>query len=355
MRITLPITKDINLILSKDEHGYADVLDAMDEAEWVDVVTYNLGTESGILLERLRGLRIENIRVVTNVPNRFSNYYGAGKQRFKNNLTKYKNLLNADIFQSTADTFFNPSNHAKIILTDSIGYIGSSNFSEASAENFECGVLITCPETIKKVRSEFVDKIVEYSHSTDISALKEATIFIVDIRKNLARLIVSLGDELTGSSGQHPTPDALQEIIELIDAIEGGLHCLNEYSDHEKSSEILDQVVEVIDIQSLRNLRDLLEHYDSRLLKLAEFSAEDFMNSYLNEPDIAREAYDEHVDKFVQFATNAAQEKEEELFDAAQKELQLVAKFANQFVRSSDSALGKITELESSIWKFDNT
>ena len=359
MRITLPLTKDLTLILSKEEHGYADVLEAMEEAEWVDVVTYNLGSESGKLLTRLRELKKPIIRVVTNVPNRLAQYWGNGgetiKKNFRKNFKAYKNMLHPGLFHTTPETFFNPSNHAKIILTDSIGYVGSSNFSEASADKFECGVLITCPETIKQVRSEFVDEIIQYSHPTDMSALKEATIFIGDFRTDLARLMVSLGDQLAGSNGQHPTLESLQEIIEVIDAIEGGLLCLDEYSEHEKSSELLSQVSEVIDIQSLRKLRDLLEHYDSHLLELAEFSVEDFIDSYLNEPEIAKEAYDEHVDKYIQLATNAAEDKEQQLHDAAKKELKEAASLATRFVRSSENALEKMKELENSIWDFDNT
>lgn len=36
-----------------------------------------------------------------------------------------------------AEVYFCFSNHAKIIMTDNIAYVGTSNFSEESVENFE--------------------------------------------------------------------------------------------------------------------------------------------------------------------------------------------------------------------------
>jgi len=93
MRITLPLTKHLTLILSKEEHGYADVLEAMEEAEWVDVVTYNLGSESGKLLTRLRELKKPIIRVVTNVPNRLAQYWGNGGETIKKTFAKTSKLI----------------------------------------------------------------------------------------------------------------------------------------------------------------------------------------------------------------------------------------------------------------------
>lgn len=51
----------------------------------------------------------------------------------------YKSKLFPLKIADKAEVYFCFSNHAKIIMTDNIAYVGSSNFSEESADNFELG------------------------------------------------------------------------------------------------------------------------------------------------------------------------------------------------------------------------
>ena len=49
---------------------------------------------------------------------------------------------NLDDVYSKAMPFFNFSNHAKIVGTENIVYIGSANFSNESKNNIESGIII---------------------------------------------------------------------------------------------------------------------------------------------------------------------------------------------------------------------
>ena len=121
------------LVFSKDECGYQVVLDAIPDAEKVSVVTYNISrSQDGLLGALVR--REGEVRLITNIPGRFENYYsddartGAAKA-----IERMFARLEPKRFGALARILFCFRNHAKIIVTDSIAYVGSANFAEESA------------------------------------------------------------------------------------------------------------------------------------------------------------------------------------------------------------------------------
>lgn len=76
------------------------------------------------------------------------------------------------------------SNHAKIIMTDNIAYVGSSNFSEESADNFESGFISRDVDFIKFLQEEvfpwIIDSSSEYKTDEELLFLETA------IRKSIA-------------------------------------------------------------------------------------------------------------------------------------------------------------------------
>ena len=53
-----------------------------------------------------------------------------------------------------AEVYFCFSNHAKIVMTNNIAYIGLSNFSEESADNFESGFISKDADFIEFLEEE---------------------------------------------------------------------------------------------------------------------------------------------------------------------------------------------------------
>ena len=58
---------------------------------------------------------------------------------------------------------FNFANHAKIIGTENILYIGSANYSDESSDNIESGTIITDKVAINRIYEEFFPVIIEES------------------------------------------------------------------------------------------------------------------------------------------------------------------------------------------------
>lgn len=72
MRFTIPnVTGE--LVLTKDECGYQEVIDSFAAATSITVVTYNISENQDELLDSLRGLDAE-LRIITAIPSRMKYY-----------------------------------------------------------------------------------------------------------------------------------------------------------------------------------------------------------------------------------------------------------------------------------------
>lgn len=105
-----------------------------------------------------------DVQLITNVPSRMGKYYDtkAGdnmRSAARQNINIYISKLNPDNFPGQFTPYFNIYNHAKLIGTENIVYIGSANYSNESANNIETGVLIEDKEFIMKLYAEFFDKV----------------------------------------------------------------------------------------------------------------------------------------------------------------------------------------------------
>ena len=91
------------------------------------------------------------------------------RQRGATAIARYLAALNPEGFGPLARVFFCFANHAKIILTDAVVYVGSANYSEESARNWEAGVVIRDPTALAAIAAA-VDEIeadsVEYFGET---------------------------------------------------------------------------------------------------------------------------------------------------------------------------------------------
>lgn len=54
------------------------------------------------------------------------------------------------------NVYFNFENHAKLVMTDTIAYIGSQNFSDASQDKVELGFLVQDPYEIRQIKDQSI-------------------------------------------------------------------------------------------------------------------------------------------------------------------------------------------------------
>lgn len=91
------------------------------------------------------------------------------------NSKKYDNIV----------PFFNFNNHAKIIGTENVVYIGSQNFSVASKNNYEAGIITRDKEFIKNLYDSFFEELKQNSEPYFKDGYNEARLFIASIRSRL--------------------------------------------------------------------------------------------------------------------------------------------------------------------------
>lgn len=164
MNLSHPI-KDAEFVMSKDSFGYQKVLDDIPNADEIIIVTYNISTKSDYLMNKLKSVKDNcKITIVTNIPNRWNYYFNEyARNTARRNISIYVNKLSPELNQNLHSTFFDFSNHSKIIMTNNVAYIGSQNFSDESANNTEMGVLTTDSDFIRYVKNVVVPEIISES------------------------------------------------------------------------------------------------------------------------------------------------------------------------------------------------
>lgn len=153
------------LVLSKDENGYAEVLEDFQDASSITIVTYNISSYKDDLLSNLHQLSSDKeVMVITKVPSRWEYYRNDyKKEEALKQMEQYCSRLDPGNFSCHLSTFFNQKNHAKIIMTENIAYIGSQNFSDESRNNFESGIIIRDSDVIMQIREQMVKEILDAS------------------------------------------------------------------------------------------------------------------------------------------------------------------------------------------------
>lgn len=130
-------------IYSNKELGYQEVLDEFPNAKHIAIITYNISEKQHRLLDQLKAVPEDaTITIITNIPNRWDVYYGEHYRSLaKKKIQVYMSKLNPNLFGENASVFFDFDNHGKIVMTDTVVYVGSSNYSEESANNSEFGFI----------------------------------------------------------------------------------------------------------------------------------------------------------------------------------------------------------------------
>jgi hypothetical protein len=142
------------MCLSVDEHGFNDVIADIPNATYIYITTYNVSNKDVELISSLNYARsTARIKIITNLPSYNYNrkWNSEASEATLNSCLEALNQVTIENY----DFYFNLNNHAKIVMTNNVAYIGSANFSVASARNYECGILIRDIDKIEELTKVF--------------------------------------------------------------------------------------------------------------------------------------------------------------------------------------------------------
>lgn|GEM_PF-2277756 len=353
MKWTIPNVKG-EIILSYQESGYQTVLDEFSQAKFINIVTYNINTyePSSVLIKELRKVDSSTpITLILNIPARREDYIDkyTGKidqAAVRNASTKIKYTLKVLEREKFGDlnVYFNFDNHAKLIMTDTIAYIGSQNFSDASQDKFELGFLVNDPVSIKDINNrifaEIKSKSILYATSEYAVVMEEIAEIMRGLLQNIRHDVFTwVGDEpyipeieVFNIDNAHFERKKWGEFKELHNKFEGIVeNLINDYPSEFNKGEAEDKV---------NCLGGLVEHFVSELDELADFTtniAESMMWNKFRQLDRG-ENMDEALEDATDFVRDYKQEKFEEIEERG-----------NQLIKTFDDIEKCIKEIETII------
>jgi len=226
-------------VSAEDGFGYQEVLDDFPTAETIRILTYNISSYGNkILLEKLKTVNAE-IKFITNIPSRWANYRSTedgDRARYRINL--YLKNLNPKNFSERFSVYFCVENHAKIIGTENVVYIGSQNYSDESGGNIEAGVIIRDRDFIQKLYSDFFENVIENSFSYASGAFREVQDAFLNCREQFRQ--------------------DLPEILEKLDEWNAGMTEDGPVTSIKIDKQVLDKLY--IDILDLEEIPDILDN-----------------------------------------------------------------------------------------------
>lgn len=329
---------DAEFVMSKDELTYTAVIEDFKNASQVHILTFNISKDKNILLSSLNDCREDTeVCIVSNIPGRWESYFRkAYADKAKRNILLYKSKLSPEKIAEKAEIYFCFSNHAKIIMTNNIAYIGSSNFSEESAENFESGFISRDVDFIKFLQDEVFPWVIECSsrYETDEeilfleTAIRKSISMFGEMYENYHQIFYLLSDHRGIEQWYYNTTNSMLNIRDLEDTRE---ICL-------KYLELLKRVNKIFDLRifyekGIANLNNIIENvecivediewlFTGSIYNVAQYSEEDLVDEYLY--GCYAEAYDENLDYYVDKAISAANDVFAYLAEEAKEEVDLL-------------------------------
>ena len=305
-----------------NELNYREVLDDFPTAKTIRIITYNISKkqQNDALIEALKSTNAD-VQLITNIPSRQEQYYASNRgmqmrSAARENIRIYLSKLNPDQFPGDFTPLFNVKNHAKIIGTENIVYIGSANFSNESANNIETGILIDDKEFINRLYSEFFDEIKNQSLSYFDDNFSAFRLFVTSLhakftchhRKMLSDLFTDYDRTRTVvADAVFIDTDDLRNLYLDLEELETVCNAADDTYDeaNEEYNDALEQMKGRFNMLSIDWLKEVISEGGS-LYELASYNAESLANLYLEEH--SAEAYDEYLDIYADQAVNIAEE-----------------------------------------------
>lgn len=329
MKNEIVVTDNVKLVMTKDEFGYSEVIGTFDDANFVRIVTYNISKESDVLLRKLETFPEEkDVIIITNIPGRYKKYTSSyARNNAQKAIDKYIERLNPDIYNANVKSYFNFTNHSKIIMSDKMAYIGSANFSDESKHNNECGILINDVIVIKDINEIFVqmqiDESVPYYSSKYMKAFVMMTNILTQVevyyKDYYWSFFADSGHQHRGRGDEYRSFNAELSPI-LVESITKITYEIADAITHLNDNEIYPDIFESFDLSISDNIRCLFEA-DSELEIFSRFSSEDktqeLFQEYIEDGDC--ELLDEHAQQATDDAGEINMELADEIYDSAIK------------------------------------
>ena len=361
--------EDAEFIMSKDELTYSAVIEDFKNASQIHILTYNISKDQNVLLKALKDCEKDTeICIVSNIPGRWESYFGKTyADKAKRSISLYKSKLSPQKIADKAEVYFCFSNHAKIIMTDNIAYLGSSNFSEESADNFESGFISRDVDFIEFLQEEvfpwIIDSSSEYKTDEELLFLETA------IRKSIAmfgamheeyyQMFYLLSDHRGIEKWYYNTTSSVLHTRDLEKAKEicyqylELLKRVNKIFDlrvfYEKGIDNLDTVIE----EASHTIENMEMLFMGSVYDLAKFDEQDFVDEYLSE--CYAEAYDEKLDYYVDKAMSAASNAFAELAEEAKDEADMLLRQIEELETLAKKVLKLFKSLPLNDIRIDNT
>ena len=364
-------------IVGKDEYNFQEVLDDFSRAEYINIVTYNISTNCDFLLNSLKeaSKRKIPINIITNIPKRWSMYNIMDEKSLKcvkKNIEKYMNKLDPRKLGELSNVYFNFNNHSKIIMTNNIIYWGSSNFSDKSRENYECGTISKDNKFICYVNKQVIPQLINCSlsyydkeYNNCILKMQEAILLLNSIKDEIHYASYNVWEDYDTSFSEVEYFDVtnndlrwemLEPVIQNIQYIEPLLQ--NLYDELEESNKIYSR-------QSFQNLIEKYESYVHnannkitnllyKVKDLAEFDENKYAN-YILQEKFYSEATEEYLDYFAQKAVDISLEKKEKLISDSQKDIEALLKILEVYRADLMKFTAKIIDVSKLNPRIDNT
>lgn len=199
-----------DMILSYKENGYQSIIEKFQCAKYINIVTFNINIyePKSELIKELRQVRKSTpITLVLNIPARRDDYINKktgqidtmAVNNVKDKIKYTLNILERSKF-GDLNVYFNFDNHSKLIMTDTVAYIGSQNFSDASKDNYELGFLVDDPRVVMeinhKIFNEIKNRSILYATSEYVVVMEEIAEVMRSLLQNIRQDIFTLvGDE----------------------------------------------------------------------------------------------------------------------------------------------------------------
>lgn len=365
MKFEHPI-KDAKFITTYNEYGYQEVLDDFDKAEYICILTYNISAKQNILFKYLDKLKDTTaIDFITNIPSRFEDYYSSyAKGRARNTINIYLNKLNTEKYSSIFSSYFLFNNHAKIVMTNNVIYVGSSNFSDESANNVESGIISRDNDFINYIKNEVIPYLKgeseQYYSSNSINSLIISFKFIyyklVNMIEEVRMSCYSYSDHCWGTTNEFwdlrnnriylkESLNRLDEMFEELDEFIATIyHTLDELG---MDIEDIEEMISEMNIDGIQ----LLYAEDTEIDNILSFNSQNYAMDYINEHEIFMDEDD--IDAFRDSASQKAYEKECELADLAEDNVKCLLERLKQIPKHLEEILEEIPTMVNE--NIDNT
>lgn len=354
------VTEKTKYIFSKDEFGFQEVIDDMTKAKEITIITYNISKDCNRLINRIKSAPSDCVvKIFTNIPCRWNLYHDeSDREQARALIRVYINKLNPMNFQEkSVSVYFNFENHGKLIMTDNIVYVGSENYSEASARNIEFGFLSKDKRFIQFIKEEILPQVLQksepyYEYNDPASILLEAKWWLSEVKRVNDRLF--------------------EETYQLIDEtnekwvyrdIEAGLTrgtLENIENATESISEITRDLFDAFDIiancdedkktrpnSNLENFLDRASRIEELINKdtlnqLAIFDKIEDIHQQLNN-EYSMEAFEESLESYIELAVEEANCKVEELTHNALNDIDQLLEEIKSFINDYSEIINLFT------------